>query len=69
MTSERRTVMVPLTDEWYTAATQPRYHPDGTVTFVLTPPRKPATNPWFVAFVAIILFSAACVPWLIYWRK
>lgn len=51
--------VAPLTPEWYTAATQPHYHQDGSITYTLTPPRG-YRGPWLTV-LGVLWFLAACV--------
>ncbi len=65
--TERRTVMVPLTEEWFRVATTARHSIDGTPTYVLTPPAQSArAGAWFRVFCWLVLIGAACVPWIIW---
>lgn len=56
----RMAKLKPLTVEWFRSAMTPRYQPDGTVTYVLTPPRQIRTAPGYyigLTFFVLIMFS------------
>ena len=57
----------PLTDQWYTAVTQPIYHADGSTTYVLTPPRD-KTGPWLRIAVVAAFIALCALPWVIKWH-
>lgn len=59
---EKMAKLKPLTVEWFRSAMQPRYAEDGTVTYVLTPPRRPVVTRATVigaVFFLLVLFALA----------
>lgn len=57
--TNRHTVMPPLTEEWFRTAMNPRHAVDGTVTYVLTPPKREGSIGW--AFVGLAFVVAVGV--------
>lgn len=58
--------VAPLTDEWYTGVTQPRYQGDGSITYVLTPPRGAAAGVWLRLLPWLVLIVSFVAAWRFY---
>jgi hypothetical protein len=61
--TDRRTVIAPLTKEWFRCALHPRYAQDGTIFRTLTPPRHrddigPFARVAIVVGFIVVLFGA-----------
>ncbi len=67
--TERRTVMVPLTEEWFRVATTARHSIDGTPLYTLTPPpvKSESAGAWFRLGLWALAIGCAAVPWFL-WR-
>ncbi len=66
--TDRRTIMVPLTPEWFRVAMTPRHSLDGTQTYVLTPPSSgpPSTaGAWVRLGLWVLAFACAAAPWIV----